>query len=657
MSLDGGRYPYGGSDARQIAELVTRNVVTQLGLRDSSKPSDSPKIVTKACPSGMVGCNVANARRLGLECPLPELAGQRWLMVTTDGSICTLPRLIDGMRDLTNSGRGRSVDEAIEAVSAQLLEANPDLVARLLTSTRSNPTLLVSGPDGGNSVRIGADKAKKLEQFPVKEFFLSRELPATKEEESRGFSKISIDNARNIIGEAKIEAAQGKPAEGKLGFLLAGDAPIRGSRIEKSLEILLNPPSGGKPRDTRFGQLWLGAAAASDEEVEMLRYLRLKYPDKKFATPDQGLGGGATGRRSSSRRSSSRSSSPSRESSVQDESGLTMRLDALKSDLGNDINTIATFRTQECPVSYDNSKWVAAKGSYSECERRMGFRWVSPQGHCYPEGLCSIRDKDRIDTAGVVQNKVMLLTTLTQAHNLVLKQKRDAMLAKKELELMEAFKRTPEGKRRRQEGETFKASDFRSEALDMLPENFRLLPEEGVVTDIDNLLSAVGPNSPDSLEEETSFAKQAFLQAFSQEVARRGSAEGTPASDALVNKFVRDSIFCTKANTMFTGPMSQEQIKTMLASTPDSSSVTVGSTCAWLPLENGGFFMPKTAASRATGGGASSAFEKQEIIRGFKSGQDPLAKAFRFISERFLERTESTNSVIKNAYSPMRSRK
>jgi len=370
------------------------------------------------------------------------------------------------------------------------------------------------------------------------------------------------------------------------------------------------------------------------------------------------LTGGAN-RLAAKRSSESRSGDRTREANE----ALTAHLQALNPDLTN-LNKIASFRTAECPLEHDGQKWVKARGSYAECERRMGFRWVSPTGHCYPEGLCPIPQDDIVQDVKALQNQAMLLTTLTQVHNQILKKQRDDFIANKKEELYVNYTKSPEFRTSRNRKTR---RDFEKMAETLLPQNLRKLPERAAIVDEEIAKLTFEKPVEKSNDEETEFVRQAFLQVYSDWVAETGIAEDTPASDAEVKKFVEDSIFCSKANIQVEklGPLGHGVASTLAEGGTNPIVAIEGEAvldrCSYLPLQNGGLFMPKLAVERSEGGRvngpnerAYTSAERNAVKRAFKAGKDPLALAFRFVSEKYLERSNVESQKQAEAYSPQR---
>lgn len=714
MSFEG-RLNNAAADIPNLVELVTQGVVEKLGYSSGPKKvHTSPPIVTKECPRGTVTCDVAAAKALGYTCPLMTLAGQQYAMVDQSGRICSLNSDINKLTSNSIVGRADDVDRVIQKLGAYLLTKDEKLVAKLLFDTTSNPSVVVDSKRNmlekeglfafkptkesdaeANSfiaeVQAGLSPKLKFEfkkDEPMPTVVVDGESDSMVQAVLRGISAFGGWQEANIK-----DLDTTKSVEEKYGVT---------TRIGKIIRGLQRPASEA---EYKLLALWLTVypensymRAVNDSRRrngagEFIPVLDKKgnptgrFEEKTVKRDKPGvagvtrtaagaeLEGGATPRRSgtrasasrstasrstasrtSPRRSESRSASPSpeRASSRRDEGGLTTRVAAVKTMLG-DAGEVANFYTKECPVKYNDRRFVTANSSYAECERRLGFRWVSEKGHCYPEGLCSIPQDDIVDKTEVLQSKLMLATTLTQVYNKLQLKDRNDFISKKSVELMAAYKRTPEYLRlpvAQQAAVT--ARKFRDEAKQMLPANLMELPEESVILLTDELVKSVGADAPTDLEEEFRFTKQAFLQAYADEIARTGNTNTTKAADRNVRRFVQDSIFCTKANTTFNGILTQDQINTALKSTPDQSELTVGAVCKWLPLENGGFFMPKEAANRASGGDSADPVIRNSVMRAFQAGQDPLAKAFRFTSERYLSRAKTANSVIENAYSPKR---
>ena len=371
-----------------------------------------------------------------------------------------------------------------------------------------------------------------------------------------------------------------------------------------------------------------------------------------------GRSSGRTSGRSSGRTSARRSEPEYSERTLAANAGLTARLAAVNPDLAN-LNTIANFRSKECPVEWDNRKWIKARGSYAECERRMGFRWVSPTGHCYPEGLCAIPQDDIIENVETLQSEAMLLTTLTQVNNQMMKKERDEFIRNKQAQLFVAYRQSGDYAADRRAGRAKREQDFARQAEDMLPEELQKLPEHAAIVDTE-LVRLLEKKVEVGMDEEMSTARQAFLQVFSDWLTQTGTTVGTPAADSEVEAFVQDSITCTKANMMFNGPLSRDAIAAARASkADDEDTFVIGDKCQWLQLQDKGLFMPTIVVLQSKGGNpygpnpsSYGRTEKAAVQRNFQAGLDPLAIAFKEISEKYLERVRISNKKVLHAYSP-----
>lgn len=515
----------GLATARDIASVITQRFGEDLN--GIGKKRESELIVAKRCPVGLVACDPQEARRSGLECPIPELAGQEFYIGLTSGELCTKPDQFSAMRKLLPEAHGSNVDSAIEVVSAKIMEmAPPEKLASIIT------TLSTHALAGGNSPLVVVD------------------LP--------GREQLS------------------------------------------------------------------GGESASE-------------------------------RRSTARREAS-------------SAALTAHVEDVKSKL-YDPNTIAVFRTEECPVNYGTTKkaWVKAKGSYAECEKRMGFRWVSPSGHCYPEGLCAIPEHDLVASEEALKDKMMLLVTITKTYNTLLKEERDAFIAKAKTTLIQAHKKELEDKlvgitdaevvAEMRQAHAKENAEFalaaEDKAREMLPQRLMYLPETAVIQRTDKLLKLSADVITDyNYADEIKVTKQAFIQAYSKDVAAAGG-DATKVLGDRVKKFVVDSVYCAQANVKYPATSGGSPKNDLSLDGKNISSV-----CTFITLpRGGGFFMPILAAKRGSDGGDAVKDTPQDKIenkRSFGLGKDPLATAFRYISDRYMERTESESRHVSSYMSPRR---
>jgi hypothetical protein len=273
--------------------------------------------------------------------------------------------------------------------------------------------------------------------------------------------------------------------------------------------------------------------------------------------------------------------------------------------------------------------------------------------------MCPIPASDIENTTLAIQNKTMLLTTLTQAYNELQKSERDKFVKEKmiKLSIADSGKNTPEF--------------YKNEAMKHLPGNLLMLPEQSIIVQTDKILEKLGKQSDIVNFDDIEAIKLAFIQAYSDEVAFRGSVEGTFAGSEHVERFVAQSAICVEANTMLGVNNSKNSsqvvdfisynskpIKSFAAGSGNNtkwvdksekntvnSESHLDSICTWIPA--GKFYMTKLAADRKD----SANFE---IKRMFASGLDPLALAFKIISDRIAEKALLSDDVILSAYSPKR---
>lgn len=304
---------------------------------------------------------------------------------------------------------------------------------------------------------------------------------------------------------------------------------------------------------------------------------------------------------------------------------------------------IATYRTAECPASYDGRKFVKAKGAYPECEKLMGFRWVSPNGRCYPEGLCNIPPEDLVHDESYMTDKMMLLKMLTKVNNQLNEVERDKFIARRSKEMADAFNKsdavTKNGANQKS------ASEYVEDAKKALPYNLRELPENAAVVDA-GLLLGVPKDVSIRFDDEVRYVKQSFLVAekkFNSEAERTENAE----------KFVKASMVCAKASLGSSYEKRKAAGKTRAfdimndAEMYPASYGTVESVCAWVDLGEDALWMPKEAAQR----GKDS---DPKIRKAFEAGDDPLGIAYKYVADKYVASQSKKTRAQASAYSPKR---
>jgi len=376
------------------------------------------------------------------------------------------------------------------------------------------------------------------------------------------------------------------------------------------------------------------------------------------AAPLAGGAGRSSGRRSTGRKSprGTRSRSPRRmrtetvtteEEKRRPPSDLVVRVSPRHSEvqklLEKEGYEIATYRTAECPASYDGRKFVKAKGAYPECEKLMGFRWVSPNGRCYPEGLCNIPPEDLVHDESYMTDKMMLLKMLTKVNNQLNEVERDKFIARRSKEMADAFNKsdavTKNGANQKS------ASEYVEDAKKALPYNLRELPENAAVVDA-GLLLGVPKDVSIRFDDEVRYVKQSFLVAekkFNSEAERTENAE----------KFVKASMVCAKASLGSSYEKRKAAGKTRAfdimndAEMYPASYGTVESVCAWVDLGEDALWMPKEAAQR----GKDS---DPKIRKAFEAGDDPLGIAYKYVADKYVASQSKKTRAQASAYSPKR---
>lgn len=591
--------------AQQIAEVIEKNFGVDLsGKRKGRDANPKPMLVSKECPTGLTGCDQAEMKRMGQTCPIPEIAGQNYYIIRqSDGRVCVKPSAKHAMQAL---GPGHTPSDHLNAIAGKFME-QPEVLAKLLAGLTTGSVTTV---DAASSSRSATES---LTAF-------SNEKP-----------------------DAGIKYPDFDPSTRALG---SDDKPLKTGIPSNSFTEFLK-----KPENKRLQELYgkgVEPSAISQDDAFALAYLIAKFPGKydKYTTAVNNAlehleGGSRSERRSSSRRSDSRSEGR--------EVGLTAHLEDVRKDLF-DPNTIAVFRSSECPVEYEGQKWVKSRGNYAECERRMGFRWVSPSGWCYPEGLCAIKSDDIVESSQKIQETALLYSTLAQAWNKYKAGERDAAIAKNQREL---WKADNAGSTASPDSAALAA--YRERATEMLPSDLQMLPDRVVMLKTDQLLEkSLGTVQGEERisEDVRRSTKSAFIQAYMDQITSAGgSTKSTPANDDNVEKFITDSMFCAKVNSVHEVKTLEDATK-IAATTVDSKKVD--DHCKWVPVKDGGFFLTTLAAKRSEKPGASATAAEREVYRRFVAGQDPLALAFRTISDEYMKKVEQTNRAVSAYMSPKR---
>lgn len=94
---------------------------------------------------------------------------------------------------------------------------------------------------------------------------------------------------------------------------------------------------------------------------------------------------------------------------------------------------ITNYKYPTCPVGADS--WIKVESSWPECEAKLNMRWRTPEGWCYPENMCGLRDMDPDRKKMTQVRKVELLQRITGFLNTVRQSQRDEWLLKRYAEL------------------------------------------------------------------------------------------------------------------------------------------------------------------------------------------------------------------------------
>lgn len=381
------------------------------------------------------------------------------------------------------------------------------------------------------------------------------------------------------------------------------------------------------------------------------------------AAPAAPLAGGesgrSSGRRSTGRKSprGTRSRSPRRmrtetvmteEEKRRPPSDLVVRVSPRHSEvqklLEKEGYEIATYRTAECPASYDGRKFVKAKGAYPECEKLMGFRWVSPNGRCYPEGLCNIPPEDLVHDESYMTDKMMLLKMLTKVNNQLNEVERDKFIARRSKEMADAYNKSDAVTKNKANRKS--ASDYMEDAKKSLPYNLRELPENAAVVDAGLLLGGVPKDVSIRFDDEVRYVKQSFLVAekkFNSEAERTENAE----------KFVKASMVCAKASlgNSYEKRKASGNLRAFdIMNDADMYPVDYGNVnkvCTFVDLGEDSVWMPKEAAQRGNDA-------DPKIRKAFEAGDDPLGIAYKYVADKYVASQSKKTRAQASAYSPKR---
>lgn len=106
-------------------------------------------------------------------------------------------------------------------------------------------------------------------------------------------------------------------------------------------------------------------------------------------------------------------------------------LDAKLAALGVEISNVSY---PSCPTGPD--QWIKTNSVWTKCEEKMGMRWRTPEGWCYPESMCSIDDVDAGTKTLAAYRKVELYQRIQGALNALRQPQRDVWLQKKSEEYL-----------------------------------------------------------------------------------------------------------------------------------------------------------------------------------------------------------------------------
>lgn len=101
-------------------------------------------------------------------------------------------------------------------------------------------------------------------------------------------------------------------------------------------------------------------------------------------------------------------------------------LDAKLAPLGVEITTV---QYPQCPTG--PGQWIKTKSSWTACEELLGMRWRTPEGWCYPSGMCAIDEADSQTRELATVRKVELYQRIMNALNTTRLPERDKWLQRK----------------------------------------------------------------------------------------------------------------------------------------------------------------------------------------------------------------------------------
>jgi hypothetical protein len=681
----------GGKDT---AQLLAALKALEAQLTEKVEVANSPTIYTESCPTGTVACDPKEAAKFGLSCPPPQIANKNWIIATLEGTLCVIPDDMEKLFQVVIPGYSKGahgVDAAINALSQKIVATMADkdvrLLQKLVADVRSEDIPVF------RSKQLAEKDARTagIEAFAAlsgswyrKSLYNNGEteeirVPFNQAAQS-AIDKVYVDR---WVPEGLRFKASDSPSEKEArqrdaeNFLASSDAGAYALYEGRAIESFFQEAIKREEEQAR------GSHALTEAEKSVVEKALLSLrnalvtaikgstvanalPKKLVSAPNRlGLNGGTdasapalalaggAGRRSSGRSRSPRRSrvevlQPEEEkrrapAELVTEVRVSPRHSEAKRLLEDEGYEIATYRTAECPASYDGRKFVKAKGAYPECEKLMGFRWVSPNGRCYPEGLCNIAPEDMVHDESIATDKMNLLAQLVQVNNGLNVAERDKFIERRSREMAEAYNKTAEGKK---PGGRKNSEDFREEAKKALPYHLRELPVNVAV--VDRVLPTFDPPKDITIRfgDEVRIVKQSFQLAdilFPTETERTTKAE----------EFVKASMLCAKASlgTSFEKRKESGNFKaSVLMNDDDMYSESYGKVndhCVFVDLGEDALWMPKQAAIRRTSADV-------KIRKAFESGDDPLGKAYKYVADKFVASLSKASRAQASAYSPRR---
>ena len=109
-----------------------------------------------------------------------------------------------------------------------------------------------------------------------------------------------------------------------------------------------------------------------------------------------------------------------------------IQLDAQMAALG--VKRIQNLFGEKCPLGPPS--WIFTKSPWLKCEEKLGMRWRTPEGLCYPEGVCGIEHATDAAAGVATLRKVELLQLMIKAINATRIPAREVWLQKRSKDII-----------------------------------------------------------------------------------------------------------------------------------------------------------------------------------------------------------------------------